>query len=170
MKKVIFLLIIVTFGPSMLRSQELNKQTVDPRLNKEILIGYCDREGLKTGKSGELYREYYSLYKPDKEIVRKLKGYRKGLEILDILGTWCSDSQEQVPKFMKILDRMWFPKERLTMICVDRDKQGGDIDVSEYRVVYVPTFIFIRNGRELGRIVETPVRTLEGDMLGIVGD
>ena len=170
MKKVILLGIFVSLLSGMLMSQELNKRVVDPRLNKEILIGYCDRDGLKTGKFGELYREYYPIYKPDKEIIRQLKGHREGLDIVIVLGTWCSDSHEQVPKFLKVLDRMKFNKENLTLICVDREKQGGDVDVSGYRVVYVPTFIFIRNGKELGRIVETPVRTLEEDMLGIVGE
>ena len=170
MKKVIYLLIILLAIPMLAIAQEINTRVTDPESGKEILLGDCDRSGLKMGKFGELYEQYYPIYKPDKAVIRKLKSFREGLEIKIVLGTWCSDSHEQVPKFLKVLDKMRFDKERLTMVCVDREKLGGDVDVTLFNIVFVPTFIFMRNGKEVGRIVETPVRSLEMDMLGIVSE
>jgi len=43
---------------------------------------------------------------------------------------------------------------------------SNDIDV--YGVENVPTFIFFRNGEELGRIIEAPDKSLEEDMAGII--
>lgn len=170
MKKVIYLLIILFSMPLFLKSQELNNRMIDPKTSNEILIGYCDRDGLQTGKFGELYNEYYSIYKPDKTILKELKLHKEGLSIVIILGTWCSDSHEQVPKFLKVLDKMKFDMNNLKMICVDRDKTGREVDISKFNVLYVPTFIFYKNGKEIGRIVESPIRTLEEDMLGLVGE
>jgi hypothetical protein len=170
MRKLIYLLIILFGLPLLVNSQEVNTRMMDPTTDKEILIGYCDRDGLKQGKFGELYNQYYPIYNPKKEVVKKLKQHKEGLEITIVLGTWCSDSHEQVPKFLKILDKIKFSKDNLTMICVDGEKQGGDIDVVPYNILYVPTFIFMRNDKEVGRIVETPIRTLEEDMLGFVGE
>jgi hypothetical protein len=170
MKKVIFLFILILALPSLIIAQEVNTRMIDPKYDKEILIGGCDRSGLKLGKFGELYEEYYSIYDPDKKVVAQLKKHKEGLDIVIVLGTWCSDSQEQVPKFLKVLDKIKFDKERLSMICVDGEKQGGDVDVEPYNILYVPTFIFYKNDKEMGRIVESPVRTLEEDMLGIVSD
>jgi thiol-disulfide isomerase/thioredoxin len=172
MKKVIpWMLFLFLFLSSMTGySQELNTSILDSKSNKEILIGECNREGLISGEFGQLYHEYYPIYHPKKDVISRLKKHREGLSILIILGTWCSDSKEQVPKFLKVLDKIKFDGADLRMIAVDRDKQGGDADVSRYDVLRVPTFIFLRNGREIGRIIETPVRTLEEDMLAIVGE
>jgi len=142
----------------------------DPETNKEILVGYCDRDGLMAGKFGEIYNQYYPIYQPEKAVIKKLKKHKEGLEIVIVLGTWCSDSHEQVPKFLKVLDKIKFDDSNLTMICVNRDKEGVEVDISKYNILFVPTFIFQRNSNELGRIVESPVRSLEEDMLGIVGE
>ncbi len=168
MKKVILPVLILFILPLALFSQVMNQRTADPKSGKDILIGYCDRDGLQLGKFGELYNTYYPIYHPKKEVISELKKHREGLSVVIVLGTWCSDSQEQVPKFLKVLDRIRLPKEQEEFICVDRNKEGGDVDVSKYDISLVPTFIIKRNGKEIGRIIETPIRSLEEDLLGIV--
>jgi len=64
------------------------------------------------------------------------------VEILIILGTWCSDSQEQVPKFFKILDKIKFNRKYVQMICVSRDKEAGLIETVNYNIQKVPTLLF----------------------------
>lgn len=169
MKKVILFLSFLLAGSCLIFSQEMNTLQPDQKSGKEVLIGYCNRDGLMTGDFGEMFRQYYQIYHPKKDVVSRLKKHKDGLSILIVLGTWCSDSKEQVPKFFKVLDKMKFDEENLEMIGVDREKKGGGVDVSGYDIMRVPTFIFIRNGKEIGRIIETPVRSLEVDMLGIVG-
>lgn len=151
-----------------LQAQELNSRTVDPKTGQEILIGTCDREGLLTGKFGEMYRQYYPIYEPKKDVISSLKRHREGVDIVIVLGTWCSDSYEQVPKFFKVLDKMKFDQKKVSILCVDREKKAGELEVAKYNIVYVPTFILYRHGKEIGRIVETPVRTLEKDMMAIL--
>jgi hypothetical protein len=85
-----------------------------------------------------------------------------------IMGTWCDDSKEQVPRFYKILDMLQFDYSKLSLICVDRKKSAPDIDLAGMNIKLVPTFIFYRNYKEIGRITETPARSLEKDMLGIM--
>lgn len=156
--------------PVMVFSQELNRKIIDPRLDKEILYGYCDRYGLEKGESGKLFDEYYQIYEPDQAVLNQLKLKQEGIEILIILGTWCSDSQEQVPKFFKILDKIRFNKKSVQLICVSRDKEAGDVETMNYNIQKVPTFIVYRKGREIGRIIETPYTTLEKDLLMFFND
>jgi hypothetical protein len=162
--------VILVASPALLKAQELNRKIIDPTLNKEILIDYCNRAGLKTGEFGEMYHMYYPIYKPDRQVISKLKQRKSGLGVIIVLGTWCSDSQEQVPKFLKVWDKVYFLGSDLTMICVNREKKGDTVDITRYDIQRVPTFIFTRNGKEIGRIIETPTRTLEEDMLLIVGE
>jgi thiol-disulfide isomerase/thioredoxin len=151
-------------------AQEINKSIIDPKLNEKILIGYCNRAGLEEGDFGKSYKEYYSVYMPDKSTVTQLRKRLENVEIIIVLGTWCSDSEEQVPKFLKVLDKIHFDDGDLTMICVDKDKLAGDVDISKYGIQKVPTFIIFRNDNEIGRIVESPMNSLEGDLLMILED
>ena len=54
------------------------------------------------------------------------------------------------------------------MICVGRDKKAEGTEVDLLDIKYVPTFIVYRNGKEIGRIVESPQTTLEGDLKNIL--
>lgn len=159
------LLVALVILPLLIYTQDINKITIDPKDGKEILIGNCDRHGLEEGEFGELFRQYYDIYEPDKAVLTELKARQAGIEILVVLGTWCSDSQEQVPKFFKILDKIRFDKKSVQLICVDRSKKAGEVDLVNYNIEKVPTFIVYRKGREIGRIIETPYVTLEKDLL-----
>ena len=160
-----FLLITLILIPFMVRSQEFNQKIIDPKYGKEILYGYCDRSGLEKGEFGKFFEEYYEIYEPDKTVTDQLKLKQDGIEILIVLGTWCSDSQEQVPKFFKILDKIRFDKKSVQMVAVSSSKEAGEVDLVNYNIEKVPTFIIYRKGREVGRIIETPFMTLEKDLL-----
>lgn len=159
------LLIALVILPLVILSQELNQTVVDTKTGKEILFGNCDRSGLEKGEFGKSFDEYYDIYEPDQEVLSQLKAKKEGIEILVVLGTWCSDSQEQLPRFYKILDKIKFDKKSVQMICVDRNKEAGVLDLVNYNIEKVPTFIVYRKGREIGRIIETPYTTLEKDLL-----
>jgi hypothetical protein len=164
------ILLVVIVLPVMIYSQELNRTVIDPKQDKEILYGYCDRSGLEMGEFGKLFGQYYKIYQPDKGIINQLKSKKEGIDILIVLGTWCSDSQEQVPKFFKILDKIHFDKKNLELICVDRDKKAGDVETGIYNIQKIPTFIIYKKGREIGRIVESPYTSLEKDLLMFFND
>jgi thiol-disulfide isomerase/thioredoxin len=164
---LVFLLIL---SGSRVFAQQMNQKIIDPRLNKEILFGYCNRAGLEEGDFGKVFSEYYSVYEPDKKITGNLKQATDSVSITIVMATWCSDSEEQVPKFFKVLDRIRFDGTMVTIICVDREKKAGEIDLTKMDIQRVPTFIIYRKGKESGRIVETPMNSLEGDLLMILED
>ena len=143
-------------------------QDVSPGEN--TLVGFCDREGLENSEMGEDFRVFYEAYLPDDGVIEALGPLMESVTIITVLGTWCSDSQEQVPAFYHILDSIGYDMSGMKLICVDRDKLAGGLDLSAFSVVKVPTFIFYREGKEIGRITETPQQTLELDMLVIVED
>ena len=101
------------------------------------------------------------------------------IEIICVLGTWCHDSETQVPRFWKILSEAGNPNLQLFMFGTGRtDDVGAEAVLVElgfddglrlpYDVELVPTFIFSRGGREIGRIIETPETTLEQDTARIL--
>lgn len=151
-------------------SQEINQFIADEKAGREILCGACDKKGLLMGEFKSYYQDFYGEYNPDSETLRAIGGNLEGITITLVLGTWCSDSKEQVPRFYKVLNGVSFDLTRLRQICVDSSKSPCGVDISDLDIVKVPTFIFFKDGKELGRIIETPVTSLEKDMLMILSD
>ncbi len=64
------------------------------------------------------------------------------------LGTWCKDSQRKVPHFLKTLNGLNYPKEKLKMFSVV--KINGKLDNREYNkriknIQKVPTCFFYKD-------------------------
>lgn len=149
-------------------TQVLNQSLVDPTRNREILIDYVNKEGLQTGEFESHYMDEYSNYSADNDAINKLKESLAEYDILIVLASWCIDSKEQVPRFLRILDLAAYPEEKLLMLAVDSNKKARDVETDFLDIERVPTFILYKEGIEKGRIVETPEKSLELDLLRII--
>lgn len=149
-------------------TQELNKKVIDEKTGQEILIGYCDENGLKQGEFGQAYETEFNSYQMNMDIMHDLKYQLADVTFTIVLGTWCGDSKEQVGRFMRMLRNMKYDINRLTIIAVDRNKLAGDVDIKNLDITKVPTFIVFRNDQEIGRIVETPIKGLDYDLQAII--
>lgn len=168
MKKTLIILCFLL--PFAISAQHLNKKGTDPKKQNEILLGYCNREGFSTINSNfdSAYRAEYAVYKPEESVLQQIKPALKGVTIKLVMGTWCGDSKEWVPRFYKVMDQVGFNYKKMKMIAVDRDKKAGDIDIAGLKIERVPTFIFYKKNKELGRIIEVPYDLIEKDMLKII--
>lgn len=150
-------------------TQELNRRLFDQQAGREILIDQVDLSGLKQQPFLSWYEQEYEPYEPDPDLIGELLAIdSEGIEIRIVLGTWCGDSQREVPRFMKIMEEMVFPGERISMIAVNRLKKADVVDIDSLQIEKVPTFIVYRQGKELGRIIEYPQELLEADLLKIL--
>jgi thiol-disulfide isomerase/thioredoxin len=147
----------------------MNAKIKDPKLNnKEVMIGYCNRDGITAGEFGVYFESQYDIYKPAEKYINKLREGINKVDIKIIFGTWCSDSKIQVPRFYKVLDQSGFKEKNLKIIGVNRDKNALSVNIMDLNIELVPTFIIYQNGEELGRIIETPKKTLEKDLAKII--
>jgi thiol-disulfide isomerase/thioredoxin len=168
MKKMLFLLAVVLVGQGSLTAQNLNQLTIDDKYGTPILIGHCNRDGFSQ-EPFAWFDEGYASYEIDKEGLAKISNpMLEGITITIVMGTWCSDSQREVPHFYRIMDDLKFNESNITLINVDSKKTVPGEDLSSLNIKRVPTFIFYRNGYEIGRIIESPVASLEKDMAQIL--
>ncbi|MBN1252908.1 MAG: thioredoxin family protein [Bacteroidales bacterium] len=169
MKKIILLLIFVYFH-SDFSAQNLNEKIFDEKAQQEILIGHCDLNGLKSEPFDEWFKPEFENYISDKKILKKIKKekFNSLYEIKIIMGTWCSDSRREVPRFYTILSKLKFDYKKITLINVDRKKEASSTNVNQLDISRVPTFIVYKSNKEIGRIVEAPKETLEIDLLKII--
>jgi hypothetical protein len=166
-KSAIFL-IVYLFISSYVNSQSDTILSVKNAV-PEILVGKFERTDLQKGEFSKYFFDEYKKYCPKKEFTDQLKNKIFAYPITIAMGTWCQDSREQVPRFFKILDELNYNTNYLEIICVDKNKSAG-IDISDLKILRVPTFIFYQDGVEKGRIIETPSLTLEEDTYKIIND
>ncbi len=133
----------------------------------EDLLGVFSSEELSTAPYNQWYDTEYQ-YTPNEQIIENIKNLHSDFQITIILGTWCSDSQTQVPRFLKIIDEINFDSSNFLLIGVDRQKKVDNLDIEKYNIEKVPTFIIYRNNVEIGRIIESPIKTLEEDLFDIL--
>jgi len=99
------------------------------------------------------------------EFIELITQVEQGAEFLVFLGTWCGDSEREVPRFLRIVQDAGIGEDRVRLYNLDRSKTSPDGLTARWGIERVPTFIILRDGREVGRIVERPRSTLEGDLL-----
>lgn len=121
-------------------------------------------------KTGPEWGTNYMRYRVDESFLDTLKAkIGDNLQIDVYLGTWCPDSLNNVPRFIKIIDTVRNPNLAVNFYNVKR-KASKDVKyyVEDLKVERVPTFIFYRDGKEIGRIVENPKNSLVEDFLEII--
>lgn len=162
-------LVILSLGIVLIaKAQNTCITEVDEKTNKPMLIGLCDRSAFDDSSFAFWFKSEYNYYVVDSSTLELVSTETDSLFIKIVLGTWCSDSKEQVPRFLKILDYLNFPSNNLSLIFVDRKKQAGNIDIADLEIKLVPTIIFYKKQIEIGRITETPNITLEEDFADIL--
>lgn len=130
------------------------------------LVGLASRAKLESHPGWERLRGQG--YNPDPAAIAAIREQAADLQVMIFVGTWCPDSKRHVPRFLKLMDLAGIPETQITIHGLDRAKEGSDEQARRWQVAFVPTFIFLRHGQELGRIVEKPAGSLEGDVAAIV--
>jgi thiol-disulfide isomerase/thioredoxin len=116
-----------------------------------------------------VFRENAQKFRPDAVAVKRIREIGRKLKIVMFLATWCRDSVRESPKLLKILEAANNPNISLDLYAVNTSMEDGAGLAKSHGIRAVPTMIFFRDGRELGRIIESPATTMENDFLTIIG-
>jgi thiol-disulfide isomerase/thioredoxin len=160
-----FLLFTISCG----FSKEIPSIIEDKKTGEPMLIGIVSESDM-TGKDfSEWYEFQYNSYIPQPDTMLKLVSKNASeLNYSIVLGTWCSDSQREVPKMIKVLKEAGVQEDKIRLIAVDRDKNANDIKLDHLKITKVPTLIVYGDDTELGRIVEVPEISVESDLIKIL--
>ena len=152
-------------------SQSFNNEIISEE-SKPKLLGKINKEGLSSKNYSDWFNKNYTNYQSNTKVIKLLSEDLSKYTITMFLGTWCGDSKKEVPIFYKVLEEAQFPMDRLTVIAVDREREtykqspGGEHE--GMNIHRVPTFIINEEGKEINRIVEHPVKSMEEDLLAII--
>ncbi len=136
---------------------------------EEMALGWIQRNDFMTSAYPR-FQQVYDSTQIEADVVEMIRQLHADIDIVVVLGTWCSDSKRHVPRFLKIADLASIPPSRIKFYGVDRTKKSNDGVTDQYHIEFVPTFILFKNGKEIGRIVEAPRTSLEDDLLAILAE
>lgn len=160
-----YILLLLALLLSACASQQ---KTITVKNNSGDLIGFATKSSFNQAPFNVWFTENFETYIPNEAVILRLKEALKKVTIKGFMGTWCGDSKRETPHFYKILELANFNVENLTLITVNRAKKTPDNLQQGLDIERVPTFIFYKEGEEIGRYVEYAVASLEEDMLKIV--
>ncbi len=153
-------------------------QTIKTKLSKSILacllllaanLGTLAVPGASlAGGSENLTKTIDTSYQPESEAIGTLQQVDQPIEIVLFHGSWCSDCKREVPRFMRVLELADNPQLQLVEYEVNYDKEDVMGMFRKYNVEFIPTIIFLSDGKELGRIIQDPKQSLEADSAAIL--
>jgi len=151
-KPLLFVLIFIIGAAAGFGQTELT----GPLVREQILLDHPDWQAI------------VSAYAPSAQAIEKLKSVNIPFHVEVFLGTWCSDSKAQVNAFFKVLDMADSPLITASYIGVPKKREARSPFIEGKDIQKIPTFIITVDGLEKGRIIETPLKSIEQDLLDIL--
>lgn len=136
----------------------------------KLLLGRQSLDKFYTEPYQTWYNEEHDAYVVDQELIKQLRRHKLNtFKIKAFVGTWCEDSHREFPRLVRILESAHYPIKNLEITAVSEKFESPDGQEVLNHISKIPTFIFYKYGREIGRITEAPQSGfLEKDMLDIV--
>ena len=114
-------------------------------ISEELLI----HENSFTWMSADL-----SGYSPKRDLIDLLINNKDNIHLIVFAGTWCEDTHYILPRLFKLLHLAAYPKEKISLLGVDRRKQTLGFLAESLSISRIPTIIIMHKGKERGRIIE----------------
>ncbi len=122
--------------------------------NGKILKGIINKDLIKNDTAYKWYAANQKSYlNTDTAIVAGLRS-DSTVKYIVFGGTWCEDTQFILPKFFMLQEKSGIADNRITLFGVDRQKQTISNLTAAMNITNVPTIIVMKNGKEIGRVVE----------------
>lgn len=148
-------------------NQEIKNET-----GQTILVGRANIAAMKQQPYKSWFDDSYNGYTTDAGSIQQLRSLLQNKRMEVFLGSWCGDSRREVPRMVKIWQAAGMDTAKLSIVFVDnspsRYKQSPQHEERGKNIHHVPSFIVYDGPREMGRIIESPVVSLEKDLLAIL--
>ncbi len=147
-------------------SQNRNNTSVDQDGN---IVGLYNINILESNKYSAWFSEGYNNYSANSSAIDMLLTLPKNTTFLVFGGVWCEDTRKLVPQFCKVMDLAGIKRNRIQLYLLDKNKTSPAGLESQYSIHCIPTFIIMRDGKEIGRIVESVGVSIEYDLVEVSG-
>ena len=150
MKQFLTIAMAIFFAQAVFAQTEVSR---DASGNK-VLRGFITKQELATDTSFTWFGQNQQGYTPDQNALQLLRANRDSVNIVAFGGTWCGDTKYVLPKFFVLADAAGLSQDHVTLLGVDHEKKTIQHLSEAFGITNVPTIIVMKNGKELGRVVE----------------
>lgn len=154
MKKLMALGLSVLLTGFHLFAQNQYEISTDAKTGEKVFKGIISRDLIEKEPSFKWYSENQKAFAPQSIAVSQLRKNADSIQLLVFMGTWCEDSHFVIPRLFSLLDQSGFPKDKVTLIGVDRDKKTLSHLTEALNITNVPTILVMKKGKEMGRVIE----------------
>jgi thiol-disulfide isomerase/thioredoxin len=151
MKRIFSVLALAFIGLSAF-SQSQYEVTMEGPV--KILKGIITRDLVQKDSSFTWFAPNQKAYSPQADALAALKSKGAGLRFIVFGGTWCDDTKFILPRFYSLADAASIPANHISLIGVDRAKKTLGNLTETLNITNVPTIIVLKDGKEVGRVVE----------------
>ncbi|NVJ60102.1 MAG: thioredoxin family protein [Gammaproteobacteria bacterium] len=102
------------------------------------------------------FNNEYEDFSPSENDILKLRKIDTPTKLTVVFGSWCHDSEREVPRIIKLVRQSNNPMIQLNLIAVKHNKQLPEGMPQKYQVLYTPTLYLEQNDELVGNIVERP--------------
>ncbi|TGE84682.1 thioredoxin [Pseudoalteromonas sp. KS88] len=109
------------------------------------------------------FNKEFTVFTPSNDELAKIQQL-DGKDIVVLFGTWCHDSEREVPRLLKLIAQSEVALKSLTLVGVGYDKRDPQGIAQQYNLEYTPTMIVLDDGKEIARMIEKPKVSLASDL------
>jgi thiol-disulfide isomerase/thioredoxin len=154
MKKILLASIISIMALTNALAQTPYTNTINDR-KETVLNGIITKYAIA---NNEVLKTWYAPsqvgYKPDAAVLAAMQAAKGKVQFIIFGGTWCEDTQNILPKFFKLQEQAGIDDNSISFYGVDRAKKTlGNLN-DAFKITNVPTIIVMKDGKEVGRVVE----------------
>ena len=164
MNKLITLILIVLTLSLQSYTMQQNAAVTQDKDGSKMLTGISSDKQLVNDTAFNWFKTGMETYKPDVKAIDKISQQGGRLAFIVFGGTWCSDTHDLLPPFYNVMKQSHISENQITLHLVDRTKRDKDGSTEKYDIQNLPTFIIYKDGKEVGRIVETAKKSIESDI------
>lgn len=132
--------------------------------------GIVNIDYLFNSPNTEWFKDNYDSYDLDTKTFDYNFSNLDKFQIEIYMNTKCHDSEREVPRLIKILNRLNFSEDNLKIVLLNSKKQSSHGYENGKNITNTPTIIFLSESIEKNRIVEFPHENLEKDILNIINN
>ena len=126
----------------------------------EHFVGEISEQKLLTDY--ETFAKSYQSYELSAEQKIQVKSWPKELAVEVYFGTWCPDSQREVPRLLKALK--FNQQVKVSLLALNFKKADPKGLAKKAGITHTATFVVKLSGKEIGRIIEKPKTDLIADI------
>jgi thiol-disulfide isomerase/thioredoxin len=154
MKFIATLLFFIFFSIGAYSQAQYEISPDEKHPEQHVLRGIINKYLIQNDGSYKWFTQMQAGYKPDTATLNAFESAKGKMQFVIFGGTWCEDTQFILPKFFKLQEMTGIEDSVITFFGVNRAKKTLSSIADAFKVTNVPTIIVMRDGKEIGRLVE----------------